>query len=206
MPMPSKRQMFPNPIPGEHMTTDKSAYRWHKPAQISDFDDTIEYFVDKVLSKKKSIESLVQMAGTGINLVNMVQMIGTTMVMGGVIHPRLALLSAGPMYKLLKDMFDVGGVSYLSGFDTQEEMESFAKKQGLIEDDTIQVPEENVTPELQAEMQETVQEQKEEVKVKGTGLMVEEQEPIAEDLTPLEENEPSESLLEPMEEEEMPSG
>lgn len=157
------------PVPGENLTTDTRNYPWHRPPQFPQFDDAFEFVVDEILMQDAPMASAMTMATNGINAVAIVQTLMLNMVSKGRISPDMSLLLAGPVYKTLIRMFDVAGVSYLSGFDTREELAAYASKLKTGETLSTELAP-KVSAGTQKEMKEVAEEAKQTELPKG-GLM-----------------------------------
>lgn len=157
------------PTPGENLTTDTRNYPWHRPPQFPEFDDAFEFVVDEILTQDAPMAAAMTMATNGVNAVAIVQTLMLNMVSKGRVSPDMTLLLAGPVYKTLTRMFDMAGVSYLSGFDTREELAAYAEK--LKSDATLSTTKPPaVSAESKKEMKEVAEQAKEQELPKG-GLM-----------------------------------
>lgn len=114
------------PIPGENLSQDTRKYAWHRPPQYPEFDDAFEFFIDDFMSSDSRVTAGITTLRTGIPATTLVSALLVHMVGEGKITPDMSLLLAGPIYKVLTKTMDAMGVNYLTGFDTQEELEMFA--------------------------------------------------------------------------------
>jgi hypothetical protein len=164
----NKSKFFRAAIPGENLTANSKNYPWHRPPQITEFDDAFEYFVDNTLMDDKKFAAGVSLVTNGVSAVAAVQGLLLNMVARGVVSPDMTLLMAGPVYKTFTKMLDVAGVTYLSGFDTPEEVAAYAEKMGNMPE-AKQGKAPKLSAEQEAEMERITEEAKAEIP-KG-GLM-----------------------------------
>lgn len=193
-----KSRFLKAPIPGENLTADTRGYPWHRPPQITDFDDAFEHVVDTVLMDDRRLAAGMTAVSNGITAVAAVEMLLTRMVGKGVVSPDMTLLLAGPVYKTFTRLLDAAGVPYLTGFDTQEEMRAYIKKMDAAP--AMEAPSlPKLTKAQRQEMEEITEEAKAEIPTGG--LMGA---PSAEESVeiPMEEETAGAGLIEPMQEEE----
>lgn len=154
-----------SPIPGENLTQDTRGYAWHRPPQFPEFDDAFEHFVDNVLVSDKKLAAAITVLQTGIPATAAVSSILLGMVANGKISPDMSLLIAGPVYKTLTKTMDAMGISYLTGFDTPEEMEAFTKQDKKAKPKKLTAAQEKELETMQEELKE------QEGKIPEGGLM-----------------------------------
>jgi len=120
-----KSKFLKAPIPGENLTKNTKGYSWHRPPQIVDFDEAFEYVVDTFFLPTKAIVAGMHVVKNGIPATVAIQTMLINSAAKGVFTPDMALLLAGPSYKVFTRLMDALGVKYLTGFDTPEEMKKF---------------------------------------------------------------------------------
>lgn len=156
--------MLKAPIPGENLVQSSRNYAWHRPPKMVEYDDVIEHFVDNYISKTNRLSAAMLLAQNGIPATSIVSSIMLGMVGRGDISPDMSLLVAGPFYKILTRMFDETGTAYLTGFDTEEEIQEY-----------LDAPKEKSTKKLSKEQETQIDEFEKELKEKSTvpsgGLM-----------------------------------
>lgn len=159
-----QNKMLKAPIPGENLVQSSRNYAWHRPPKLVEYDDVIEHFVDNYISKTNRLSAAMLLAQNGIPATSIVSSIMLGMVGRGDISPDMSLLVAGPFYKILTRMFDETGTSYLTGFDTEEEIQEY-----------LNAPKEKSTKKLSKEQETQIDEFEKELKEKSTvpsgGLM-----------------------------------
>lgn len=126
MPVDAGRIFRPE-IPGENLTADNRSYPWHNPPQFPEFDEAFEYVIDDKLSNQDALTGAMMLLSQGMSALGAVQMMLVSMVSKGKITPDMSLMLAGPVYKTFTRLMDAANVTYLSGFDTPEEVRAFAE-------------------------------------------------------------------------------
>ena len=121
-------ELLSSPIPGENLVQDSRNYAWHKPAQLANYDEAFEYFVDSYIADRDRIVSAMVMAENGISVRTMIVSACIGMVSRGIISPDMSLILAGPMYMLLTGTLDNLGIHYMTGKETSSEIEKFYQK------------------------------------------------------------------------------
>ena len=104
------------PIPGENYLSDTRNYPWHRPPEIVDYDQAVDYLINRLTETEHSelIYSLMKTKQplTGIVAGIMMQSIGR-----GKIAIDLAILAAGPIYRYLEILAEQNGIEYESGLE-----------------------------------------------------------------------------------------
>ena len=120
--------MLNAPIQGANLTVNSKNYAWHRPPQYPEFDQAFSAFVDTYIATPQVLQSGMTLIMAGIPATTAVSTSLINMVRKGKISPDMALLLAGPAYKVFSRMLDVSGVDYLTGFESpQETIEFYAK-------------------------------------------------------------------------------
>ena len=116
------------PIQGENLTTDTRNYPWHRPPQYPDFDSAFKYYVDEVIANERKLKSGMTLVMGGVPATTAITTQILNMVSTGRISPDVALILAGPAYKVFTRMLDLAGIDYLTGFESPEDTAMFYKK------------------------------------------------------------------------------
>ena len=53
MKKPTNDPSFQGPIPGENYVADVKNHAWHKPPDITDYDQGVEYIMEKLTTEQK---------------------------------------------------------------------------------------------------------------------------------------------------------
>jgi hypothetical protein len=194
-----KSKFIKAPIPGENLTKEAKRYPWHKPPQIVEFDDAFEHIVDNFILDTKAIASSMTIVKNGIPANVVVQSILINTAAKGMFTPDMALLLAGPVYKVFTRTLDAMGTKYLTGFDSQKEVRKFVERMGNPEAQVSEAP--KITKSQMKEMEAITEEVKAEIPTGGLMGASTEEEPVE---VPMDEGEGS-GLIQPMDdtEEEM---
>lgn len=165
-----KAKLFNSPIPGENLTANTRNYDWHRPPQFSDFDDAFEHVIDDIIGNQDRLVAGITIARSGVSAVAIVQSLMLGLVSQGKISPDMSIILAGPVYKTLTKLFDTFGVDYLSGFESIEELQAYAKR---LESGEVLEPKKakKLTKAQQEEMEAITEEAKETVEIPTGGLM-----------------------------------
>jgi len=123
---PSK--LLKSPIPGENLTVNAKNYAWHRPPQYAEFDDAFEFIVDDSLADQEKLGAAMLLLANGVSALAVVQTLLISKVAQGKISPDMSILLAGPVYKTFVRMMDSANVSYLTGYDSTEELQTYADK------------------------------------------------------------------------------
>lgn len=117
-------KLIKGPIPGENLTQDAKGKPWHRPPQHTNFDDALEYIIDEVIPEKDFLPGVIVLAQKNLPLTTVV----TTFLIGQTSKAKfsldLALMLAGPVYKMMSRILDEFGVSYLTGFESAAEFKA----------------------------------------------------------------------------------
>jgi hypothetical protein len=107
------------PIPGENITSDTRNYPWHRPPDITDLDEAIEYVLDDLTDTNLGLRSMA-MLKTDVSVATVTDIIVTTGIGRGKWTPDFAILMAGPVARLLTIMAKQYGIDYTMGLDSGE--------------------------------------------------------------------------------------
>jgi hypothetical protein len=109
------------PIPGENYTSDTRNYPWHRPPDITDIDEAIEY-VSRNLVQTNDGMRYMAMLEIGIPISAITDMIVTMGVGDGKFTPDFAILIAGPVARLLMVMAKSYEIDYNMGLEMGNEI------------------------------------------------------------------------------------
>lgn len=103
------RVNFDGPIPGENLTADTRNYPWHRPPEITDFNEAVEYSIQKLEEERE-----VQLIYSLLELEVPVALITSNFLMRGIARGKfpidLALLLAGPVSRYIEIMAKDNGL------------------------------------------------------------------------------------------------
>jgi len=125
------------PIPGENYTSDVRNYPWHRPPDITDYDQAVEYVVDQI-SKPQAITTIMSLLEAGFNLTSIVSMLNMVNISNGKYPIDVSILIAGPVARYLQILGKKNDIDVKVGdegerkFITLEHLKGLA---GITEDD-----------------------------------------------------------------------
>jgi len=99
---------FDGPIPGENYTSDTKNYPWHRPPDITDYDEAVEYVIEQI-SDKTRISMIYTMIENGISLVGIVSTINMLNIGNGKYPIDLSILISGPVARFIEIMAKKNG-------------------------------------------------------------------------------------------------
>ena len=105
-------------IPGANYTSDTRNYPWHRPPDITEMDQALEY-VMRDLNDGEDGFRYMSMLGAGVPITLVTDFIITKGIGRGKWSPDLGILSAGPIARLLMIMAKAYNVSYEIGIDEE---------------------------------------------------------------------------------------
>ena len=136
---------FDAPIPGENYTSDTKNYPWHRPSDITDYDEAVEYMLNH-LSNDYNIKAVMALMEADISIPTIVDIHVTNQISKGTFSIDLAILIAGPIAVFLEIMAKRYGINPNLGDDTEKEppTAAFIKEVAEISDElTEQIEEKN---------------------------------------------------------------
>tara|TARA_R100001369_G_scaffold43779_1_gene69882 strand:- start:1 stop:576 length:576 start_codon:yes stop_codon:yes gene_type:complete len=141
------------PIPGANYTADTRNYSWHRPPDLVDYDEAIDYLITKI-DEPEQIELVFAMLGIDAHITTVVTTILLQAVSKGKIGIDLAILIAGPLARYIEISAKNVGIKYEMGVENKDRViitPSLLKASlGIIE----QEDEEEVLPEEEEALEE----------------------------------------------------
>lgn len=138
------------PIPGANLLADTRNYSWHRPPDIVDYDEAVNYLITR-MDEPKETQMVLAMLGIDAQISTIVSTILLQAVSRGKIPIDLALLTAGPLARYIEIIAKDTGKAYDMGVRDKDEIvitPSLLKEAlGIIEpEDEPEVPEEETPP------------------------------------------------------------
>jgi len=126
-----KSSFFEAPIPGANYTSDTKNYAWHRPPEINDYDEAVEWAWKK-LTEEESYVSLLTAFSMGVTLVQAADMFTLAGVGKGKWSVDFAVLLAGPVAHMMYLIAKGYGVDVELGIDKKKKYKtkSFFKALG----------------------------------------------------------------------------
>ena len=99
--MRSLLMLLDAPIPGGNYTADTRNYAWHRPPDITDYDEAVSYLIDKI-DEPEQIELIYAMLGIDAHITTVVTTLLLQAVSKGKGSIDLAILIAGPLARYIE--------------------------------------------------------------------------------------------------------
>ena len=189
--------MFEAVQPLYSITQDKKKYKFTQPPELNDFDEIVEYYIERV-SRENVLDDILFLLEGGLPLENLTKLIVRLVVSEGVHTIEKGFLVRPILFEYLKGLADDAGVEYKERFSNKAEQEEklmgraafYVKKQlkGRTKDAGVEML--TAAAELDASAEETSMED-EEMPVESDTMMDQEPEQLELDLGSAEENRPS---------------
>jgi len=142
--------VFPDPIVGANFTSNTKNYPWHRPADITDFDPAVDYFIEKMTDPEQQ-EQVFALLEIETDVVAVVHSLLLQAISKGKIAIDLAILIAGPVARYISIIADESDVKYDMGTsdDNRRRVTPTSLKVafGILEDDAPAELVEEVMPE-----------------------------------------------------------
>ena len=106
------------PIPGANYTSDTRNYPWHRPPDLHSTDDILEYAM-KQLTETDSGMVYMSLIESGVTITAITDIILTLGISKGKFSIDFAVLSAGPIARLLEILAKSYDIKYDLGIDTE---------------------------------------------------------------------------------------
>lgn len=104
------------PIPGANFTSDTRNWPWHRPPDITNLDEGLEYIM-KRLTETADGKRYMSLIESGVKITTITDIVVTLGVGRGKFTPDFAILLAGPVARMLEIMAKSYGVDYNLGID-----------------------------------------------------------------------------------------
>jgi hypothetical protein len=144
--------MFDAPIPGENLTSDPKNYPWHRPPDLVDYDEIVDYMIGQIM-EPKSLNSMMAFVEAGFTITSLVSYAMLSNIGKGKFQIDMAVLAAGPIARLIQILSEDAGIDYDMGIEEDfERLSPVMLKMALQDDDIIpDDPAEEPTEELPLE-------------------------------------------------------
>ncbi len=140
------------PIPGANYTSDTRNWPWHRPPDITDIDECLDYVVETLTETDAGMRYM-SMIEVGMPITAITDIVVTLGIGRGKWTPDFALIVAGPVAKVLEIMAKSYNIDYEIGIDEDPEYRSSVYYETLAEDTGISgdTEETDELPEVEAE-------------------------------------------------------
>lgn len=143
------------PVPGANLLADTRNYPWHRPPDITDYDEAVSYMISRISQEEQAelVYSLLQIDTTVTTIVSGLLM---QSIAKGKIPIDLAILISGPVARYIEVIAQTNGYKYDMGTDTSDRVKItptlLKMAMGIVEDDEEEEME--ATPEVVTAMPE----------------------------------------------------
>lgn len=143
--------LLDGPIPGENYTSDTKNYPWHRPPDIVDIDEAIQWSIEN-LTEEDAGFAMLSLIEAGTDIVTASDIFVTIGIAKGKWTPDFAILLAGPVARILEIMAKAYEVDYKLGIEKRgpRMTSAFLKaaREGKVE--PIEMGDEETAPEAPA--------------------------------------------------------
>lgn len=108
--------LLDGPIPGENYTSDTKNYPWHRPPDIVDIDEAIQWSIEN-LTEEEAGFAMLSLIEAGTDIVTAADIFVTIGIAKGKWTPDFAILLAGPVARVLEIMAKAYEVEYKLGLE-----------------------------------------------------------------------------------------
>lgn len=143
------------PIPGANYTSDTRNWPWHRPPDIADIDEALEYVMENLTETDAGMRYM-SLVEAEVPLVSIADIIVTLGIGRGKWTPDFAILVAGPVTRMLEIMAKAYNIDYDLGIDDEPNITTsvvYKKAMGMGEpvEDEEQIEEVEEAPEEEME-------------------------------------------------------
>ena len=137
------------PVPGANFLADTRNYPWHRPPDITDYDEAVSYMISRISQEEQAelVYSLLQIDTTVTTVVSGLLM---KSIAKGKIPIDLVILISGPVARYIEVIAQTNGYKYDMGTDTSDRVKItptlLKMAMGIVEDD--EEDEMEATPEV----------------------------------------------------------
>ena len=107
------------PVPGEGLTHELGDRPWQKPAQLTNIDDVMPFYRDKILDEE-FVPNLLQVIEMGMPLTTIANAMQSAAVMEGVHSIDVGVLMLPIIVELLKFVAEKNDVKYVTGMEKRD--------------------------------------------------------------------------------------
>jgi len=126
-----KSAFFEGPIPGANYTSDTKNYPWHRPPELTDMDEAIEWSFKKI-TDEQSFPSLLTAFQMGLTVVEAADLFTIRAISKGKFNIDTAVLVAGPIAHIMYLLAKGYGIDVELGLDKKPKYKtkSYFKAEG----------------------------------------------------------------------------
>lgn len=124
-------ELLKAPIPGQSLTDEPKNYAWENPPEITDPEEAIAMHMSK-FNDPEVIDNMLDLLDVGFPVRAMAESILTASVAAGWHSIDVSLIVAPFMYEHIISMANEAGVSYVEGFEKDEEAAQEKERQFIL--------------------------------------------------------------------------
>lgn len=140
---------FEAPIPGANLVADNRKYPWHRPPDITTYDEAVDYMIER-LTQEENAEMMYSLLEIKTPVTAIVSGMLMQAIAKGKFQIDLAILVAGPLARYIQILAEDEEIKYEMGLDDPDRLRVtptlLKAALGIVDDDD----EEEETPEPQA--------------------------------------------------------
>ena len=159
--------LFDAPIPGMSLTHELGARPWQSPAQYTNVDDTIEYYLSRMATDEVN-DQIVDVLEMGVPVASLANTMQMANVMSGKHSIDVGILVMPVLMEMMMLIGDSAGIEYETGLDNPEKVKTrptlVAKLKQKLEDQKDEKAEEK-------EPEKPITEEQDDEKEEPKGLM-----------------------------------
>lgn len=128
------------PIPGENFTSDTKNYPWHRPPDMVDYDEAVE-FVMKQISEPQTFATTMTYLEAGATLTGVVSTINMINISDGRYPIDLSILISGPIARYIQAVAKLQGLTPELGGDDEDSYMTLPRVKalaGVMSDDNME--------------------------------------------------------------------
>jgi hypothetical protein len=114
--MPQK--IFDGPIPGANFTSDTRNYPWHRPPELSKYDEIVDYYINKI-NEDETNDLVMTLLETNLPVTAVVSTLLKQGISKGKLGIDMAILTAGPIARYLSIVAEEQGIKHRVGIENR---------------------------------------------------------------------------------------
>jgi len=133
---------FKAPIPGANFTADTRNYAWHRPPDITNYDEAVDYYLKK-MDEEQETELIAAMLQIDVHITTIVSGLLMQGISKGKLPIDLAILIAGPLARYIEIVAKSMNIKYEMGVEDKDRIQItptlLRASLGLLEDDDEEI-------------------------------------------------------------------
>ena len=153
---------FDAPIPGANLLADTRNYPWHRPPDLTEYDEAVDYMLEK-LTQPEQTELVYSLLDIEVSVTTVTSALLMQAIAKGKLPIDLAILIAGPVARYIQIIAESEGFKYDMGTDDSDRVKItptlLKQSLGIIEDEEtgqVAIIDDDIQHELAVMMMETI--------------------------------------------------